>query len=187
MIDKYAHPFFMLRLANILFILKSPTMAIQLCIKVCFFLLFHRNHSVLIDPIVDFKAQQLARGVGIIDPQLDEFIEKEEPAITASVEELRSKAEKGGICHLKFHRFANLSLDSYYQIWKPTKEHRFPFNLPVPPDGYNELRNDWAKLRSSDDTLFDKYLLKLSIETNRLDTVFLLTERVSTPFYTVCG
>lgn len=35
MIDKYEHPFFMLRLANMLFILKSPTLAMQLCIKVC--------------------------------------------------------------------------------------------------------------------------------------------------------
>jgi hypothetical protein len=35
LVNKYEHPFFMLRLANILFILKSPTMAMQLCIKVC--------------------------------------------------------------------------------------------------------------------------------------------------------
>jgi hypothetical protein len=141
LINKYEHPFFMLRLANILFALKSPTMAMRLCIK----------------------AQQLARSVGVIDPQLDEFIEKKVPTITAAAEELRLNAEN----------------DSFHQIWKPTREHRFPFNLPVPPDGYIELRNDWAKLRSSDDTLFDKYLLKLSIESNRLDSTFLLTERSS--------
>ncbi|KAF8797595.1 hypothetical protein BYT27DRAFT_7152564 [Phlegmacium glaucopus] len=139
LVDKYEHPFFMLRLANILFILKSPTMAMQLCVK----------------------AQQLSKGVGVIDLQLDEFIETESPIITEAVEELRLKAEE----------------DSYYQVWKPTREHRFPFNLPVPPDGHVELRNDWAVLRSSSDVLLDKYLLKLSIETNRLETTFLLTEK----------
>jgi len=36
MVDKYEHPFFMLRLANMLFFLKSPTMAMQHCIKVRF-------------------------------------------------------------------------------------------------------------------------------------------------------
>jgi hypothetical protein len=35
MVDKYEHPFFLLRLANMLFILKSPTLGMQLCIKVC--------------------------------------------------------------------------------------------------------------------------------------------------------
>ena len=64
-------------------------------------------------------------------------------------------------------------------MWKPTKELRFPFNLPVPPDGYIELRNDWAKLRSSDDEIFNQYLLKLTIESHRLDNTFLLTEKVS--------
>ena len=52
MVDKYEHPFFMLRLANTLFILKSPTMAMQLCVKVCFFVNYTQS-TVLIDPIVD--------------------------------------------------------------------------------------------------------------------------------------
>ena len=83
---------------------------------------------------------------------------------------------------------ANLSLDSYYQIWTPTRDHRFPFNLPVPPDGYIELRNDWAKLRSSDEILYDQYLLKTAIESHRLETTFQLTEKVSPvpPKYTMC-
>ena len=39
LVDKYEHPFFMLRLANMLFILKSPTMAMQFCVKVFSFFL----------------------------------------------------------------------------------------------------------------------------------------------------
>lgn len=113
---------------------------------------------------------------------MDAFIKKEAPAITAAVEESRLKAENGGISHLNDWPCLsrNLSLDNYYQIWKPTKEHRFPFNLLVPPDGYIDLRNDWAKLRSSDDGLFDQYLLKLSIESHRFYATFLLTEKVGT-------
>ena len=98
------------------------------------------------------------------------------------MEELRLKAENGRDpppSKILALLLLILSLDCYYQMWKPTKELRFPFNLPVPPDGYIELRNDWAKMRSSDDELYNQYLLKLAIESHRLDTNFLLTEKVS--------
>ena len=107
---------------------------------------------------------------------------KESPTIAAAAEESRLKAENGGIPPLRLKYCPNCPLDNYYQIWTPTIEHRFPFNLPVPPDGYIELRNDWAKLRSSDDELYNQYLLKLSIESHRLDTTFQLTEKVSPLF-----
>lgn len=51
LIDKHQHPCFLLRLANVLFILKSPTMAMQLCVKVCVFCLVLRDHTPLIDQI----------------------------------------------------------------------------------------------------------------------------------------
>ena len=48
LIDKYQHPFFILRLANVLFTLNSPTMAMHLCIKVCF---VFSDYYALIDEI----------------------------------------------------------------------------------------------------------------------------------------
>ena len=47
LIDKHQHPFFILRLANVLFTLDSPTMAMHLCVKVCFFSI----SAVVINPL----------------------------------------------------------------------------------------------------------------------------------------
>ena len=40
LVDKHQHPFLFLRLADVLFILNSPTMAMHLCVKVCVFVSF---------------------------------------------------------------------------------------------------------------------------------------------------
>ncbi|TFK31903.1 hypothetical protein BDQ12DRAFT_68582 [Crucibulum laeve] len=65
--------------------------------------------------------------------------------------------------------------------WKKTREHRFPTNLPYPPDGFQELKNQWQALTadvSTGTSFIDAYMRKLAIETNHVESVFLLTEEV---------
>jgi hypothetical protein len=67
---------------------------------------------------------------------------------------------------------------SYYQKWKPTKEHTFPTNLPQLPPGAQEVKNRWQEIAPQGSTFFDAYLKKLAIETNHVESIFLLTEEV---------
>jgi hypothetical protein len=70
---------------------------------------------------------------------------------------------------------------SYYQKWKPTKEHTFPTSLPQLPLGAQEVKNRWQEFAPQGSTffdayLFDAYLKKLAIDTNHVESTFLLTE-----------
>jgi hypothetical protein len=72
---------------------------------------------------------------------------------------------------------------SYYQKWKPTKEHTFPTSLPQLPLGAQEVKNRWQEFAPQGSTffdayLFDAYLKKLAIDTNHVESTFLLTEGV---------
>ncbi|KIM47314.1 hypothetical protein M413DRAFT_272630 [Hebeloma cylindrosporum] len=64
----------------------------------------------------------------------------------------------------------------YYQTWKPTKQHAFPTSLPRLPSGSQEVKNQWQALASEGSTFFTAYPQKLAIETNHVESTFLLTE-----------
>jgi len=65
---------------------------------------------------------------------------------------------------------------SYYQTWKPTKAHTFPTSLPQLPLEAQEVKNRWQELTPKGSGFFDAYLMKLAIETNHVESTFLLTE-----------
>ena len=69
-------------------------------------------------------------------------------------------------------------LDSYYQKWRPTNQHCFPTNLPQLPLESREVKEQWKALAPEGSTFFNAYLTKLAIETNHVETTFLLTEEV---------
>jgi len=66
----------------------------------------------------------------------------------------------------------------YHQKWKPTNQHTFPTNLPQLLPGSQEVKDRWQELAPVGSTLFGDYLKKLAIETNQVESTFLLTEGV---------
>lgn len=69
-------------------------------------------------------------------------------------------------------------LGPYHQKWKPTKQHPFPTNCPQLPLGAQEVKDRWQELASEGSAFFSAYLKKLAIETNHVESTFLLTEGV---------
>ena len=67
---------------------------------------------------------------------------------------------------------------SYHQTWKLTKAHAFPTSLPQLPGEAQEVKSRWQELTSKGSSFFDAYLMKLAIETNHIESTFLLTEEV---------
>ncbi|KAF8175103.1 fido domain-containing protein [Pholiota molesta] len=63
----------------------------------------------------------------------------------------------------------------YYQIWKPTKQHVFPTTVPHLPLGHQEAKDQWTTLTSSGSTFYQQYLRKVAIETNHVESTFLVT------------
>lgn len=61
-------------------------------------------------------------------------------------------------------------------MWKPTKQLLFPTSLPQLPLGAQELKDKWHSLTPSGSTFFAAYLKRLAIETNHVESIFLLTE-----------
>ncbi len=71
-----------------------------------------------------------------------------------------------------------LSSETFYQAWKPTKSFRFPLDLPQFPDGHDTLLQEWNSLKAMGSEYFAGFFQKLSIETNHLESTFLLTTSV---------
>ncbi|KAF8959838.1 hypothetical protein BDZ97DRAFT_1373525 [Flammula alnicola] len=106
------------------------------------------------------KAQGILSSKGIVDSGLDTFIQKYALQVDGEVNETLTKARKS----------------SYYQEWKPTKQHAFPTNLPQLPPESQEVKERWQKLVPEGSIFFETYLKKLAIETNHIESTFLLTE-----------
>ncbi|KAK0491574.1 fido domain-containing protein [Armillaria novae-zelandiae] len=70
---------------------------------------------------------------------------------------------------------AKSKTDLYYQIWKPTKEHKFPLQVPILPSGHDQVKEAWKQMFPPGSSLFKKYLSSLAIETNHLEGTFLIT------------
>ena len=58
------------------------------------------------------------------------------------------------------------------------KDHRFPANIPHPPFGAQDVKDEWQELIWEGSTFFDAYLKKSAIETNHVKSTFLLTQGV---------
>ncbi|KAF8647069.1 hypothetical protein AX16_006904 [Volvariella volvacea WC 439] len=59
-----------------------------------------------------------------------------------------------------------------YQTWKPSFRHEYPCRLPYPSE-HEEIISQWRSLKSDER---DRYLTSLAIETNQIESIFLLTE-----------
>ncbi|KAH8092529.1 fido domain-containing protein [Cristinia sonorae] len=66
----------------------------------------------------------------------------------------------------------------YSEPWKPTALHEFPSGLPF-PHGHEELLAKWTKSKNSDSVLSERYLRRTAIDSNQLESIFLLTKESS--------
>lgn len=80
--------------------------------------------------------------MGIHDLQFDSWIEARQAEPDKNV---RTALEKS-------------KTDPYYQMWKPTKEHIFPLQAPIPPSGHDQVKEEWKQMFAEGSFLFTKYL-----------------------------
>ncbi|KAJ7847945.1 hypothetical protein B0H14DRAFT_906414 [Mycena olivaceomarginata] len=65
-----------------------------------------------------------------------------------------------------------------YQAWKATKDHIFPTHLSIPP-GHETLMSRWQAMSSQGSEKFRRLLIANAIETNHIESTFLITMGVS--------
>ncbi|KAF8056564.1 hypothetical protein FPV67DRAFT_642296 [Lyophyllum atratum] len=106
------------------------------------------------------QAQSKLMENNIADPFLNKVIENIESQAEVRVREILELSSKF----------------PYYQRWVPTRDHKFPLSLPQAPDGHEILRQKWQALETNASSGFSKYLTKLAIETNQVESTFLLTQ-----------
>lgn len=120
--------------------------------------------------------------MGIVDSGLDALIQEYGPEIDRKIDETLSKARESNTSIFDFYmRAAWLNLliaGSYYQKWKPTREHTFPTDLSQLPPGAQEIKRRWREFAPQGSTFFGAYLKTLAIETNHVESTFLLTDGV---------
>ncbi|KAF8906732.1 hypothetical protein CPB84DRAFT_360871 [Gymnopilus junonius] len=112
-----------------------------------------------------FKAQNILAEMGTIDKVLNRRVEK------LATEVNKQTAEK----------LAKSRLLPYHQKWRPTREYKFPTNLPHLPLGSQEVLERWREMTAVEFT--GAYLRKLAIETNHIEGVFLLTDSARFLFF----
>jgi hypothetical protein len=66
----------------------------------------------------------------------------------------------------------------FAQAWRPTKEHKFPYNEPMLPAEASELLSKWTEMKSKGAEFVRRYIRKLAIETNHVESVFLISAEV---------
>jgi hypothetical protein len=127
--------------------------------------------------------------MGVVDQAFNDFVDKYAHQIDEQVNRALVRSRAGNCVFWVVWRCANSChfSDSYYQKWKPTKQHLFPTSLPQLPFGAQEVKDKWHALTPSGSTFFAAYLSKLAIETNHVESTFLLTEGVRhLPLAVVC-
>ncbi|KAK0190377.1 hypothetical protein F5146DRAFT_551519 [Armillaria mellea] len=105
------------------------------------------------------QAQAELAKMGVHDSQFDSWIEARQTELDKNV---RTALEIS-------------NTDLYYQIWKPTKDHKFPLQAPIPPSGHDQVKEEWEQMSLEGSSSFTKYLSHLAIETNHLEGTFLIT------------
>ncbi|PBK67104.1 hypothetical protein ARMSODRAFT_338853 [Armillaria solidipes] len=88
------------------------------------------------------QAQAELAKMGIHDLQFDSWIEARQAEPDKNVWTALEKSKT----------------DPYYQMWKPTKEHRFPLQAPIPPFGHDQVKEEWKQMFAEGSFLFTKYL-----------------------------
>lgn len=174
MIDRYSHPYFLVRLADLFILLKADPLAVDLYRKVCSFL------SIYFDLTNQDQAQVNLSSTGIVDSGLDALVNTYGSEVDREVKEILARAREGNMLTLwglVLAKSCHMS-GSYHQKWRPTNQHRFPTNLPQLPLGSQEVRGQWKELAPEGSMYFNAYLTKLAIETNHVESTFLLTEEV---------
>ncbi|KAF8160046.1 fido domain-containing protein [Crassisporium funariophilum] len=106
------------------------------------------------------KAQGILSTMGIVESGLDVLVEDYGRKIDEQVKKTLDGARQ------------NL----YYQTWKTTKVHLFPTSLPQLPLEAQAVKSRWQELTPKGSSFFDAYLKKLAIDTNHIESTFLLTE-----------
>ncbi|SJL02600.1 uncharacterized protein ARMOST_05931 [Armillaria ostoyae] len=86
------------------------------------------------------QAQAELAKMGIHDLQFDSWIEARQAELDKNV---RIALERS-------------KTDPYYQMWKPTKEHRFPLQAPIPPSGHDQVKEEWKQIFAERLFLFTK-------------------------------
>ena len=165
----------MVRLADLFLLLKADSLAVDLYRKVhaVVFVYFDLSKPSLPRP----KPSYLLKRSLTVDwtPRLIDMVLKSTARSTKfwrSREKVTSPAPSSVLvksCHL---------LGPYYQSWKPTKQHSFPTNFPQLPLKAQEVKDQWQASASEGSAFLNAYLIKLAIETNHVESTFLLTEGV---------
>jgi hypothetical protein len=65
----------------------------------------------------------------------------------------------------------------YSQMWRPSREHGFPLNLPL-PHGHEEVKEIWARFLSQGEYYPQKYVIRHAIDTNQVEGIFWLFPEV---------
>ncbi|GLB34389.1 putative fic/DOC family protein [Lyophyllum shimeji] len=106
------------------------------------------------------KAQAELRLKGKNSPEFDQYVED-------LVDDAKKEADEIWMRSLKL---------TYAQEWKPTRKFSFPVQLPKAPEGHDVILSEWKSFAPSGSQMFKAYLKKLAIETNHIESTFLLTE-----------
>lgn len=65
----------------------------------------------------------------------------------------------------------------YSQMWRPSREHEFPLNLPL-HRGHEEVKEIWARFLSRGEYYPQKYVIRHAIDTNQVEGIFWLFPEV---------
>ncbi|KAG5652382.1 hypothetical protein H0H81_005212 [Sphagnurus paluster] len=106
------------------------------------------------------KAQKILAAERILSASFDQFIDEWEARLHDQAKKILEKSKQ----------------ISFFQPWKPTNQHKFPLVLPQVPPESGQLRARWQASTLESSHLVPAYLRKLAIETNHIESVFLLTE-----------
>ena len=117
---------------------------------------------------------------GIVDSGLEALVNTYGPKVDRQINEILARAPEGntlpvwGFVGAVSRRMSG----SCYQKWRPTNSRRFPTNQRKIPLGPQKVEDEWKELASEGSMFFHAYLTKLAIETNHVESIFLLTDEV---------
>ena len=183
--DSDSHPSLLVKLAVLFVLLNAGTLAIALYHKVRLLLSCILSSSSWWWVIGDqplTQAHGILSTLGIVETGLDVLVEEyglkiDEQVNTTLASARESNAPRFSLVYAALAE-SHRSPVSYYQTWKQTKVHAFPTSLPQLLPEAQEVKSRWQELAPKGSSFFDVYLIKLAIETNHIESTFLLAEEV---------
>lgn len=112
--------------------------------------------------LADVKFAETRNLLAEIDDDKDPVLEEQVTRARVEVTNMRMASQ-------------NFNLLQFYQKWKPSASHKFPVHLNLPV-GHQAIRDRWTLHKASGSDLLKQYWAKLAIDTNQLESTFLLTE-----------